>query len=158
VSQPFTYRLRVRYAECDAQKVVFNARYGGYIDLAVLEFLRTLGLAELLIDGPLDYQLVKQTLEWRAPARFDQVLGMTVRATRLGTTSFTLATEFRLDGVAAPIAHGETVYVLVDARTLAKTALPSPLREALAQGAPGSVGRALGAGGWVVPHADSTPR
>ena len=39
----FSYFLRIRYGECDAQKVVFNSRYGEYVDLAAAEFLRTLG-------------------------------------------------------------------------------------------------------------------
>lgn len=34
MTPPFRYYLRVRYGECDAQKVVFNARYGDYVDLA----------------------------------------------------------------------------------------------------------------------------
>jgi acyl-CoA thioester hydrolase len=38
---PFRYYLRVRYSECDAQKIVFNARYGEYVDLAVSEFMRS---------------------------------------------------------------------------------------------------------------------
>ena len=64
--QPFRYLLRVRYDECDAQKVVFNARYGTYIDLAVTEFVRAMGLGDVLVNGSLDYQLVKQTIEWKA--------------------------------------------------------------------------------------------
>jgi acyl-CoA thioester hydrolase len=36
----FRYGLRVRYGECDAQKVVFNSRYSGYVDIAASEFLR----------------------------------------------------------------------------------------------------------------------
>lgn len=138
-SDPFRYLLRVRYAECDAQKVVFNSRYGDYIDLAVTEFVRVLGYASLLIDGALDYQLVKQTLEWKAPARFDQVLAVSVRAARLGTTSFTLATEFRIHGQERLLAQGETVYVLVDAGSLEKRPLPHDVRAALEQGAPGAV-------------------
>ena len=59
----FRYCLRVRYFECDAQKVVFNVRYGDYIDLAVCEFFRALGFGDVLINGALDYQLVKQTIE-----------------------------------------------------------------------------------------------
>ena len=39
---PFEFRLRVRYGECDAQGVVFNARYGDYVDIAVNEYIRTL--------------------------------------------------------------------------------------------------------------------
>ena len=40
MTERFRYYLRVRYQECDAQKVVFNARYGDYIDQACIEFLR----------------------------------------------------------------------------------------------------------------------
>lgn len=90
--------LRVRYGECDAQKVVFNSRYGDYVDVAVNEFFRALGYGEALINGDLDFQLVKQTTEWKAPARFDQVLSLSVAAVELGHTSFTLRTEFRLAG------------------------------------------------------------
>ena len=43
MADPFRYYLRVRYGECDAQKVVFNARYADYVDLATTEFLRALG-------------------------------------------------------------------------------------------------------------------
>ena len=35
---PFELLLRVRYSECDAQEVVFNARYADYADLAATEF------------------------------------------------------------------------------------------------------------------------
>ncbi len=136
---PFRYYLRVRYGECDAQKVVFNARYGDYVDIAGLEFFRALGLREVMVTGPLDYQVVKQTLEWKAPARFDQVLEIGVRATRLGNTSFTLTSEFRIAGEEAVIAAVETVYVLVDAKTLAKMSLPGDVRAALERGAPGAV-------------------
>jgi len=33
--KPFRYYLRVRYVECDAQKVVFNSRYAEYVDVSV---------------------------------------------------------------------------------------------------------------------------
>ncbi len=46
----FRYYLRVRYGECDAQKVVFNARYAEYVDLATTD-LRALGYGEQLFSG-----------------------------------------------------------------------------------------------------------
>jgi acyl-CoA thioester hydrolase len=139
MTEPFRYYLRVRYGECDAQKVVFNARFGEYVDLAATEFTRALGYGEALIQGDIDYQLVKQTIEWKAPARFDQVLELAVFAARLGNTSFTLQTEFRIAGGGEPIARAETVYVLVDAATLQKRPLPADFRAALERGAPGCV-------------------
>lgn len=139
MSKPFRYYVRVRYSECDAQKVVFNARYAEYCDLATTEFLRAAGFGEALISGDLDYQLVKQTLEWKAPARFDQVLEISVSAKHLGNTSFTIAAEFRIAGEERIIVHGSTVHVLVDSRTLRKAALPPDFRAALETGAKGVV-------------------
>lgn len=146
-SERFSYFLRVRYGECDAQKVVFNSRYGDYVDLAVAELLRALGYEKEIQTAELDYQVVKQTTEWRAPARFDQVLEISVAAKHLGTTSFTLQTDFRIAGSAAAgsdatssdsiIVAVETVYVHIDTHTLKKSPLPSHLREALSRGAPG---------------------
>ncbi len=143
---PFRYYLRVRYAECDAQKVVFNARYGDYIELATTEFMRALGFEDELVTGSLDYQLVKQLIEWKAPARFDDVLEARVCAHHLGTTSFTLHTEFRRADDDALLATAETVYVLVDAATLGKTPLSTTLRAALERGARG---RMTDHAGWL---------
>jgi acyl-CoA thioester hydrolase len=135
----FRYYLRVRYGECDAQKVVFNARYADYVDIAVMEFLRSMGYEQDLVDGAIDYQLVKQTLEWKAPARFDQVLEVSMYAKHLGNTSFTLAADFRIAGEERIIVAVETVYVLVEHKTLAKKSLPDYLRASLENGAKGTV-------------------
>ena len=136
--QPFTYLLRVRYAECDAQKVVFHSRYSEYADVAVTEFIRALGFGHEAATGELEYQLVRQTVEWKAPARFDNVLALSVEATRLGQTSFTVTTTFRIAGADPVIATAETVYVMVD-RALQKQPLPEPFRAALERGARGIV-------------------
>jgi acyl-CoA thioester hydrolase len=127
----FTHQLRVRYGECDAQKVVFNSRYGDYVDIAVLEFMRALPMGERFLNGELDYQLVKQTTEWKSPARFDDELAITVSTVSLGTTSFTLRAEFRKSGQDAVLAVSETVYVLMDGATLRKMPLPADVRTAL---------------------------
>jgi acyl-CoA thioester hydrolase len=136
---PFRYYLRVRYIECDAQKVVFNSRYSEYVDVSINEFLRAAGVLPDFLEGRLDFQLVKQTVEWKAPARFDQVLELSIAASRLGTTSFTIETTFRIAGETRVIVSAETIYVLVDARTLTKLALPDSLRGALQTGAAGAV-------------------
>jgi acyl-CoA thioester hydrolase len=140
MNRTFRYYLRVRYIECDAQKVVFNSRYGEYVDVSINEYLRAAGVLNEFLEGNLDFQLVKQTIEWKAPARFDQVLELSIAATRLGNTSFTVLTEFRVAGGDGKIiVTVETVYVLVDARTLSKLPLSDRLRAALQDGAAGRV-------------------
>ena len=136
---PFRYYLRVRYIKCDAQKVVFNSRYSEYVDVGINEFLRAAGVLGDFISGPLDFQLVKQTVEWKAPARFDQVLELRIAATRLGTTSFTIGTAFRVAGEERVIVTVETIYVLVDGKTLTKLPLTDAIRVALQEGAAGRV-------------------
>lgn len=136
---PFQYLLRVRYAECDGQKVVFNARYAEYIELATTEFMRAMGLADTLIGGSYDYQLVKQTIEWKGSARFDDVVAVSVTTEAVGNTSFTTAHQFRIAGRSEVFARAETVYVMVSAESLEKVNIPDDLRVRLLQGARGHI-------------------
>lgn len=138
MSQRFRYYLRVRYQDCDAQHVVFNARYGDYIDLACSEFLRAaLPRPTDVFDGTFETQTVRQTIEWKGPARFDDVLEVSVWASRLGTTSFTLSFEMRRAGETDVLATAETVYVHVDAETFTKREIAPEMRAALEAGAAG---------------------
>jgi acyl-CoA thioester hydrolase len=135
-ARPFVYYLRTRYIECDAQKVVFNSRYGEYTDVAVSEFIRAIGFEQELKTGGFDVQLVKQTTQWRAPARYDDVLEISIETTHIGNTSFTLLAQFRIAGQETVIVTVETVYVHVDHQTLQKQPLSDDRREALTRGAP----------------------
>jgi acyl-CoA thioester hydrolase len=135
---PFRYLMRVRYGECDAQGIVFNARWGEYVDTAVSEFGRAVfGHVDAAVTG-LDWRLVKQTTTWHAPAKFDDVLDIRVHALRLGTTSFTLATELHRFAGGAHLASVETIYVMVTAAG-EKRAVPDAARAALERGAPGAI-------------------
>ena len=134
----FRYYVRVRYQECDAQHVVFNARYGDYIDLACAEFLRAaLPSARDVFDGTFEIQTVRQMIEWKAPARFDDVLEVSVWASRIGTTSFTLSFELRRANEGTLLVASETVYVHVDPKSFAKRSIEPKMRAALEAGARG---------------------
>ncbi|ROO26022.1 4-hydroxybenzoyl-CoA thioesterase [Salinisphaera orenii MK-B5] len=136
MNEPFRYRFRVRYNECDAQRVVFNARYADYVDLAMTEFMRALGCGytELLARG-LDNQVVRLTLDWRAPAHFDEVLEARVTVARLGRTSFELGHEIVHADDRRTLCTATAVYVLMTTDPFAKTPLPEDLRTALDGGA-----------------------
>jgi acyl-CoA thioester hydrolase len=137
-NQAFCYLLRVRYGECDGQKVVYNARYGDYVDLAATEFLRAVWGSDLF-GGGLDYRLVRQVLEWRSPARYDEVLAIRVWTARIGTTSFALQMELSGHADGRLVATAETVYVLVGERDQAKCPIDEEHRRRLETGAPGTV-------------------
>lgn len=138
MDSPFELLMRVRYGECDAQQVVFNARYGDYVDVAATEFYRALfGSYQRLLDRGLDSQVVRMTIDWRSPARFDDVLALRVQVVRLGTTSYTLRVDILQQADARPVAEAEVTYVMVQTADYSKTALPDDLRALLERGAPG---------------------
>jgi acyl-CoA thioester hydrolase len=145
MSQRFRYYLRVRYQECDAQHVVFNARYGDYVDLAATEYLRTVW-GGAVFGGGYDYQLVRQLIEWRSPLHWDDIVQIAVSTARIGNTSFVLAMELRPLGAPKAVAAAETTYVLTTEHELVKCAIPDDLRRRLEDGAPGVVIDHAGAG------------
>lgn len=77
----FMHTLRVRWAEVDAQGIVFNGHYLTYFDVGITEYWRAAGLRypDAFATADTDLFLVKATLEYRAPARFDDLLDIAVR-------------------------------------------------------------------------------
>jgi acyl-CoA thioester hydrolase len=138
MTSPFRYYLRVRYQDCDAQHVVFNSRYSEYADITSFEFLRAaLPRPTDALDGTFEIQVVRQVIEWKSPARLDNVLEVSAWVSRIGTTSFTLVTEMRRAGEAPVLATTESTYVRVDPETFAKREIEPAMRAALEAGARG---------------------
>jgi acyl-CoA thioester hydrolase len=137
---PFRYFLRVRYQDCDAQRVVFNSRYGEYADIVSVEFMRAaLPKPTDWLDGTFEIQSVRQVIEWKSPARMDDVLEISAWVSRIGTTSFTLSTEMRRAGGTAVLATTETTYVHVDHESFLKRPIAPQVRTALEAGAKGRI-------------------
>jgi len=136
MNDKFCFVMRVRYGECDAQQVVFNSRYGDYADVAVTEYFRVLfgGIKEMLNQG-LDTQVVRFAIDWKSPARFDDVLGITVQTARVGKTSFTLQVDFSDFASKRPVAFAEVTYVLVSAGQYQKVLMSDDFRQKLLSGA-----------------------
>jgi acyl-CoA thioester hydrolase len=126
---PFTRsaRTRVGFSDTDAQGVVYYGRYNPYFDLARVEYLRSLGL--LHHDGPGDFVMRANDVEYFAPAVFDDEIEVHVRVSRIGSTSVTFQfAAYRVpDDVLMVTAHQTLVYVDLTART--KRPVPDDLRE-----------------------------
>jgi acyl-CoA thioester hydrolase len=126
----FRIPLTTRYLEFDQQGVVFNMWYLAYFEDARNAFLTHIGypLSSLLAAG-LDVQLVRSEIDWSAPVRYGQIASVTVRASDVGRTSFTLDFDVLVQGESR--VRARTVYVVVDGRTFRKHDLPTELRAAL---------------------------
>ncbi len=107
----FSHPVRVRWAESDIQRVVFNGHYLTYFDIALTEYLRALfdGSKEKLHGLFEDLYVVKSTVQYKAPAHFDEVIDVGVRTAKIGRTSLTF--EFVITRGDDYLIDGELVYV-----------------------------------------------
>jgi acyl-CoA thioester hydrolase len=120
----------VRYAECDAQSVVFNAHYFAYFDLALTELFRAVfGGYESMLERQVDLVVGEASARFLAPARFDDELEVAVSVTRLGTTGVTTHYELLRDGQL--LVEGTLRHVVVNLGTHAKAPIPNWMREGL---------------------------
>ena len=90
------HRLRVRWAEVDMQKIVFNGHYLTYIDTAIAEYWRAIGLPypEGYVERyASDMFLRKATVEYLGSAHYDDELEVLCRASTLGRSSMTFLFE-----------------------------------------------------------------
>lgn len=138
MANAFEFLFRVRYGECDAQGVVFNARYGDYVDLALTEYMRAaMGGYNALVNMGFETQVVRLLTEWKAPARFDDVLKASVYPSHFGNTSFTVNFDFVNASSQVLVATSQATYVLVDAKNFIKQIIPAQIKSALLEGAVG---------------------
>jgi acyl-CoA thioester hydrolase len=101
---PFSHELRVRYGECDAQGIVFNANFLAYVDVVLTEI-------------------------WRQSMGSYDVLRLAAGFAGLGTTSTTLKLWFRRD--AELLVEADIRYVFVDLENWQKAEIPAAVRAGL---------------------------
>ena len=125
----FFHRLRVRWAEVDMQKIVFNAHYLMYFDTAISDYWRALALpyhdAMERLEG--DLYVVKATVEFHASAQLDDQIEIAMRCGRIGKTSMTFSGAiFRGNDL---LISGEIVYVFADPASQTSRQVPQALRD-----------------------------
>jgi acyl-CoA thioester hydrolase len=136
VGEPFSHRLRVRYAECDPQGVVFNSHYLAYFDISLTELWRAaFGGYHVMLERGIDLVVAEAAVRYLRPAQFDDELELQIAISALGDTS--IASAHTINRRDETLAHGQMRHVAVDRRTLTKTAIPDWARDGLAP--------------WVVP-------
>ena len=127
----FAWPFRVRYAEVDGQRIVFNAHYLTYFDTAITEYFRALPydyMGQVDRTGE-DYHTVRTLVEYQQPIEFDEDIEVHVRTARMGRTSLTFLLEIHPKDTEDQRATGEVVWVNADQTTHRSTPLPDELVE-----------------------------
>jgi YbgC/YbaW family acyl-CoA thioester hydrolase len=145
----FFHVLRVRWAEVDMQKIVFNAHYLMYFDTAVADYWRALALpyeeAMHQLEG--DLYVKKATVEFDASARMDDRLEIGLHCARIGKSSMTFeGAIFRGDDL---LVTCELVYVFADPATQRSQPVPTALRAVLEGFEAGQAMYEVQTGGWA---------
>lgn len=102
----YHHSIKVRYGECDMQRIVFNANYMAYVDDAVDTWMRTAFASDLAAAGDpsnihsigFDFMVKKSTITWSAPVRFAEILDLDCSVSRWGTTSFDVEVDGSVTG------------------------------------------------------------
>lgn len=127
----FFYPLRVRWAEVDMQKIVFNAHYLMYFDTAIADYWRALALPyeEAMHQLGGDLYVKKASLQYEGSARFDDQLSVGLKCVRIGRSSIEFAgAVFRADAL---LVKAELIYVFANPVTQVSHPVPDALRELL---------------------------
>ncbi len=107
--------VRVRYAETDAQGVVYYANYFIWFEVARMAYLRALGYdyARLERDG-LGFVIAEATCCYHVPARFDEELVVRTSVGEVRSRSFVFEYEVYNKEGGQLLATGSTVQVFID--------------------------------------------
>ncbi len=127
---PFKYSAlaRVWFSDTDAQGIVYYGRYLPYFDNARTEYHRHLGAAPFTQAGG-DLVMRALSVEYHAPARFDDLIEAFVRVKRIGRTSMTYeCAAYRLPDDVLMVTAELTV-VLVDLAARQPMPIPDDIRE-----------------------------
>jgi YbgC/YbaW family acyl-CoA thioester hydrolase len=127
----FFHRLRVRWAEVDMQKIVFNAHYLMYFDTAVADYWRALALPyeEAMHSLGGDLYVKKASVEFNASARMDDMLDVALKCARIGNSSMSFTGAiFRGEQL---LITCELIYVFADPATQTSKPVPHALRNIL---------------------------
>jgi YbgC/YbaW family acyl-CoA thioester hydrolase len=142
------HRLRVRWAEVDLQKIVFNAHYLMYLDTALGDYWRALALPyeQSLASLGGDLYVKKATLEYHASARGEDQLDIGFKCSRIGNSSLNfVAGIFRAEQL---LVAGEMVYVFADPVSQSARPVPQALRDVIEGYEAGSPMLRLDTGDW----------
>ena len=127
----FSIPVRVYYEDTDAGGVVYHSNYLNFMERARSEWLRALGFEqdELLREHGVIFAVSSVSVAFHKPARFNELLAVTVALDRRGAASLTLKQEVRRGDEV--LASGEVRIACLDAQRFAPVAIPKHVADSV---------------------------
>jgi len=111
----FTHQVRVRYSEVDQLGIAYYAHYLVWLEVARVEYLRHLGIAYAEVEKKgIKLPVHSCSIQYLQPARYDDLLNIHTRLSKVGKTSLTFEYEITNDKTKEILTKAETRLVCVD--------------------------------------------
>lgn len=125
--------LRVRNYEVDWQGIVHNGNYLLYCEVGRIEYLKHIGVAVNLtaINSSSRVVLVRNEINYLAPARLDEELRIGTRVASIGNTSFIMEGIVERTSNGERIAENVAVHAWLDPRQNRSMRVPDEFRNAI---------------------------
>jgi acyl-CoA thioester hydrolase len=128
----FSTKVRVRFADTDAQGIAHNSAYVVWFEVARVEYLRTYaGGYQSLRDEGIEALVLESNIRYLVPAKFDDVLHVHTRCRDIRGARFRYEYEIERESDGTLLAEGWTAHACVDAATFRPTRIPAWLVEAM---------------------------
>ena len=127
----FSIPVRVYYEDTDSGGVVYHSNYLNFMERARTEWLRALGFEqdELLREHGVIFAVSSVSVAFHKPARFNELLAVTVALERRGAASLTLKQEVRRGDEL--LASGEVRIACIDAQRFVPVAIPARVADSV---------------------------
>ncbi len=126
----FKHTLRVRWKECDIQGIAYYGSYIDFIDVAQAEYFRNLGILTHQANDRkvFDLAAVKVTLEYKSPARIDELIDIFLRVEKIGRTSIDKRSEIYRSDTDELLCSGQSISVNFDSELEKSRDVPAEIR------------------------------
>jgi YbgC/YbaW family acyl-CoA thioester hydrolase len=127
----FRTTRRIEFADTDMAGIVHFANFFRFMEAAEVEFLRSRGLSVVvhLAGQKISFPRVSASCDYLRPARFEDLLEITVNVEKIGTKSVTYGFEFFRDGELLARGQVSSVCCRVDGRQLESIEIPAAIRQ-----------------------------
>ena len=131
----FKHTLRVRWKECDVQGIAYYGSYIDFIDVAQAEYFRNLGILTHQANNRkvFDLAAVKVTLEYKSPAKIDELIDIFLRVEKMGRTSIDKRSEIYRSDTDELLCSVQSISVNFDSELEKSRVVPTEIKDIIQQ-------------------------
>ena len=131
----FKHTLRVRWKECDIQGIAYYGSYIDFIDVAQAEYFRNLRILTHQANNRkvFDLAAVKVTLEYKSPAKIDELIDIFIRVEKIGRTSIDKRSEIYRSDTDELLCSVQSISVNFDSELEKSRVVPTEIKDIIQQ-------------------------